>query len=126
MRKVTDFSELVGQTITSVKGGVGDDEIMLSTNNGTKYRLYHGQDCCESVTVEDICGNIDDIIDSPVLSAEESSSDVNPEGVQIPEYQDSFTWTFYKIATQKGGITIRWYGESNGYYSESVDFEEVE
>ena len=72
----------------------------------------------------DIVGDRGDIIGVPVLLAEEvkHEQDDNPQGVEIPDYQDSFTWTFYKLATIKGSITIRWYGESNGYYSESVEF----
>jgi hypothetical protein len=72
----------------------------------------------------DIAGDLNDLIGNPLLMAEEitNEQDVNPEGVKIPEYQDSFTWTFYKLATRKGSVTLSWYGESNGYYNESVSF----
>lgn len=124
---VAEFSELVGKTITKFEVDNSDDEIHISTEQGDEFVMFHDQDCCECVTVEDICGDIEDIIGSPVLVAEEvTHQDENPEGVEVPEYQDSFTWTFYKIDTAKGGITIRWYGSSNGYYSERVDFKKKE
>ena len=120
------FDELLWCTLVRIDKS-GDNESMTFTlDNGTQYRLYHDQECCESVSIDDIIGNLDDLIGSPLLMAEEiASANENPEGVPIPEYQDSFTWTFYKLATIKGYVTIRWYGESNGYYSESVDFIEV-
>jgi hypothetical protein len=119
------FSVLVGKTIEAIWGGVGDDSIKFTCTDGTQYRMYHYQDCCECVSVEDIAGDLNDIIGSPILVAEESSSGEDPPGVEPSEYRESFTWTFYKLDTAKGGVTIRWYGSSNGYYSERVDFHEV-
>jgi hypothetical protein len=116
------IQDLIGQTLTEVI--VGTDEIKFISDNGKEYLMYHDQDCCETVSVEDVVGDIQDLIGFPILMAEESTSTENPDGKE-KEYQDSFTWTFYKLATIKGYVNIRWYGESNGYYSESVDFKEL-
>lgn len=119
--KDCNFSELIGKTLSKIEGKVGDDVMLFFTTDGDVYRMFHFKDCCESVTVEDICGDLADLIGTPIVIAEETKSKENPVGVK-PEYQDSFTWTFYHIRTIKGTVTVRWYGSSNGYYSESVDF----
>lgn len=116
---ICEFSELLGKTIT--KFDVSDDEIFIECSDGSNYDMYHSQACCESVYIESVVGDVNDLIGTPILLAEESSSDENPEGVEI-EYQDCFEWTFYKLATIKGYVDIRWYGSSNGYYSTSVSF----
>ena len=118
------ISVLIGKTLSSVEIGHYRDVILFTTTDGERFRMYHPQACCESVRVEDICGDLQDLVGNPILMAEEVSN-VNsmPEGVNAPTPSDSYTWTFYKLATIKGYVTIRWLGESNGYYSESVDFE---
>ena len=116
------FEDLIGKVLSNIENK-DDTELIFTLDNGEKYRLYHEQDCCEGVSIEDIIGDLDDLIGSPILMAEEvTHGNENPEGVPYKGYQDSFTWTFYKLATIKGYVTIRWYGESNGYYSESVYF----
>jgi len=120
---MAELKDLLGKTLTHAEK-VGDDQLVFTTNEGRRYELFHSQDCCESVTIESIVGDLSDLVGEPLLMAEESTSDKNPEGV-TKEYQDSFTWTFYKFATRKGYVDVRWYGESNGYYSESVDFQEI-
>lgn len=120
-----EIKELIGKTLTKCTGSIGDDQICFETTDGKAYRLYHSQDCCEFVTVEDICGELADLVGSPIVQAEESSSNDDPPGVKKDDQDESFTWTFYRISTAKGQVVIRWYGSSNGYYSESVDFDEV-
>jgi len=82
--------------------------------------MYHSQDCCENVYLYDIVGDLDDLIGSPILKATAESNSDDIEGTQTSD--DSHTWTFYHFATMKGYVTLRWLGESNGYYSEGVDF----
>ena len=123
------FKELEGKILTKIDGTIGGSEMIFETNTGEVYKLYHEQDCCETVDINDIIGDLDDIIGSPILMAEEVSNNIDPEGYKplYPnDYRDSFTWTFYKLATIRGYVTIRWYGTSNGYYSESVDFVRIQ
>lgn len=122
------FATLVGETLTDIRGlDLGGDEVTFTTASGRVFRMYHSQDCCESVSLVDIAGEVTDLIGSPILKADESSnSDTDEEYNKRVEYppSDSWTWTFYHLATVKGYVTLRWLGESNGYYSESVDFVE--
>ena len=67
--------------------------------------------------LHDCDGSVEDLIGSTILSAEEIDGDC-----AAPEHAESYTWTFYRIETDKGGLWMRWLGESNGYYSEGVDF----
>lgn len=119
---MAQFSDLVGKTITQITGTQGDEELRFFTSDGKEYLMYHSQDCCESVSLEDVAGNLSDLLDSPILQADEES---NNDPIEGRECSESFTWTFYRIATAKGLVVLRWLGESNGYYSESVDFTEV-
>jgi hypothetical protein len=117
------FAELVGQTLSMTSGSVGDDELRLFLTDGRVARLYHDQDCCEHVAIEDIAGDLYDLIGEPILTAEESTSDEFDGRKSNADECDSCTWTFYRIGTIKGSVVIRWLGRSNGYYSERVDFE---
>lgn len=119
---MNDLKELIGKTMLSVKNN-DNYEIVFTADDCKRWKLYHDQDCCESVQVEDVCGDLADLIGSPIVEAEEVTGDTaQPDGWRPGEYCESFTWTFYKFRTAKGSVTIRWLGESNGYYSESVNF----
>lgn len=113
-----NIEDLLGKTLNYVDVNEAKDEIRFITDTGETYLMYHEQDCCECVVIEDIIGEIEDLIGSPITMSEE----VSEVGEPMDDYDESYTWTFYKLATNKGYVTIRWYGTSNGYYSESVNF----
>lgn len=103
---------------------VNDDELHMQFSDGTSCKWYHKQDCCESVSINDIIGDLQGLVDLPLLVAEERSS----EGEYPPDlgYEpESCTWTFYTFRNVSVSVDVRWFGESNGYYSESVDFQYV-
>jgi hypothetical protein len=133
---MAEIKDLLGKTLTKISKT--NDEIFFVCNDGSIYKMYHERDCCESVEIEDINGELEDLIGSPILLADEVSNEgfINAfnakfkavEGSDFKKDEegnyepDSCTWTFYKFATIKGYVDIRWFGQSNGYYSESVDF----
>ena len=121
-----DFSILKGQIITSIEDlEYGSSRVIFETSEGRRFEMKHSQDCCERVSIEDVCGDINDLLNSPILLAEKETSDEDPIDVNKEYHDDLYCWTFYKLSTFKGDVTIRWYGESNGYYSVGVDFEEI-
>jgi hypothetical protein len=119
MTKVVHISVLLNKTITKILNNV--DVLSFFCSDGSFYQMRHDQSCCEDVTIDDICGELDCLIGSPILVAEESTNRDIPKN----KGDESFTWTFYKLATFKGYVDIRWYGRSNGYYSEAVNFIEI-
>ena len=117
---VKSFEDLQGRILCKVLK-LDDYELRFHLTEDHYVRMYHMQDCCESVYIEDIVGDLDDLVGTPLLLVEEVS---NYEG-ESKEYSESETWTYYRFRTIKGSVDIRWYGESNGYYSESVDIKIV-
>lgn len=123
MREYCDVSELLGKILVGIDCRY-DRELIFKTSEGETFRMFHDQDCCETVYLQDIEGELQDLVGSEILLAEEISGDT-PADFKFEYQPDSYTWTFYKFATNKGHVTLRWLGESNGYYSESVTFEKV-
>lgn len=119
------FENLKGLTLSSVNGMEVDSEcITFKTECGREFRLHHSQDCCESVSVESVVGDVADLIGAELLIAEEVEGETPSDFDK--SVHESFTWTFYKLATRKGYVDLRWFGESNGYYCETASFDEIE
>ena len=113
-KDVMGFNAMQGRTLYKI--AQHDDEIFFYFTEQNYLRMYHQQNCCEDVHVESVVGDLNDLIGEPLLLVEEV--------VQAdPNASESGTWTFYKFATRKGYVDIRWVGSSNGYYSEGVDLD---
>ena len=112
------FNWIIGKTFTEVKqvNNYGD-ELHFVSDEGT-FVFYHDQNCCESVGIEEVHGDLNDLVGAPLLVAEERTE----TGETADAWADSQTWTFYEFRTIKGSVTVRWLGTSNGYYSERVDY----
>jgi len=110
-----NIESIIGKTMFWAER-VSDEKIALFCEDGHIYEMLHEQDCCETVCIEDVDGDLEDLVGAEILLAEERTNEYEGN-----EYE-SATWTFYTMATIKGFVTVRWFGESNGYYSEKASF----
>jgi hypothetical protein len=112
----------MGKTIADIQGLKKDSDcVQIHFTDGSYLSMYHEQECCESVTLEDFDNDAQSLIGGDIIRIEECISNANDEEFNsLNDYDDSYTWTFYTIITSKGTMKLRWYGTSNGYYSESV------
>ena len=111
------MAQMLGKTFVKVTGSVDGDEMLFETATGEQFMFAHQQDCCETVRINDIVGDLQDLVGEPLLISEEVKGATEPD----EEHYESYSYTFYKFATRKGYVDVRWLGESNGYYSEGVD-----
>lgn len=109
------MADMVGKVFTSVRN---ENTELVFENATERFVFFHQQDCCEHVSIEDVCGELQDLVGEPLLMAEEVEGQT-PVDFDEAEHE-SVSWTFYKFATRKGYVDVRWLGESNGYYSEGV------
>jgi hypothetical protein len=112
------IEDLKGITLLNIELEREPDQLMFYSECGRRWRMWHCQDCCENVVLQDIIGELSDLVGAPILVAEERVNGSETEWGHE-------TWTFSELATIKGSVTLRWLGESNGYYSEAVDFEQL-
>jgi hypothetical protein len=120
------MNEVVGKVLKSVD--VTNDEIVFKFTDGTVYLMSHHQDCCETVSLEDIDGDIQSLVGEKIEVFECVTNSDKPKhqyDITVIFTVESYTWTFYKIRTNKDSVTLRWYGSSNGYYSEGVSFDRL-
>lgn len=108
-----NIEQIKGMTITAVVYKESGESLLIHLNTHVLEMLHH-QDCCESVYLADVVGSFEDLIGYPLLEVSESIVDTKSE-----DY--SSTASYYNFKTIKASIQLRWVGESNGYYSETVD-----
>lgn len=117
-----EVESLIGEVLTHVDTDEKNSQIMLTTESGKIIKIFHDQDCCETVSIEDTEGDWHNLVGKVIVEATHESV---KEGDPPPEYPDSWTRTTLKFRVSNATLISRWIGESNGYYSESVDIENI-
>lgn len=104
-----NFTEEDGEYIINLLG--------IKTDKGNMF-FYYWEDVGNNVHLEDGFEDLRKMIGEQILKAEVV---INREDEPLDEWDESHTWTYYKISSLNYDCTLRFYGSSNGCYSESVN-----
>ncbi len=121
MENITE-KDLFMRVIKSIEGlEEGSNKVVITFIDGSSIIQMHDRDCCEVVEVKQVDNDPTKFIGAVVYKLDEKV--LSNEGIlgYSEESFDSLTATFYTLKTSKGYLDWHWYGESNGYYSETVD-----
>lgn len=122
LTRSANFFELIGKTITKITNE-GDS---IETADGKRYQIIHHQDCCESVSHQRTSGNPQDLIGKVITLAEDDTTSTDPAWYKSENtYRDSYTWSIFILQAQDTRVEFYYLGESNGYYGETMSFEEI-
>jgi len=113
------IKEIQGQVFDSI---IVDGNTIIFKNDFKTVEFHHEKDCCEDVYLESVDGDIS-LLENKVILAAEKVTNKSP----APDGRESYygEWTFYKFRTVSDSVTVRWFGESNGYYSTEVTLKET-
>jgi len=91
------------------------DYIIRFSTDTEYFVMFADKDCCFQLMLEDWKDeDFNALIGVPILYSEIVKSAMEKdEG-------SAHYWTFYKLRTKKGYVTLRWSGSDNGYYSSVV------
>ncbi|MDL2250486.1 hypothetical protein LJC51_07535 [Lachnospiraceae bacterium OttesenSCG-928-J05] len=113
------YEELLASPVIKVECQAFDYELHFYLENGKHYKFFHDPVSDESALITDITGNLDDLRGQLIIAELVDNYD------EMDSYGDIFEWTFYKFATAKGYVTVRWEGHGTTWYSTSVELVEV-
>ena len=71
--ETVSLDDLIGKTLVSITERVSrrvDDEIVFVATTGEKWRMWYQPDCCATAWIEDINGDLKDLVNSPIVMAE--------------------------------------------------------
>ena len=128
-----EIKDLVGMVFDSYEIAIKDNEsltinvcdlygdIFIKLLGKTNVAFYHDSECCEQVWLEDVCGDMQDLLGTPILKAYvtimRKDEPMEEEDSELDEVDD---WIFYHLSTIKGSVTLRFNTSSNGFYSTDV------
>lgn len=122
---IAERKDLKLKQIVRIDGlSIGSQLMAITLDDGTTITMYHPQECCEHVRIDDTGdATAEDLVGGLLVEFYETSS---PNGDEEEESESDSgwgmvqQWTYYNIRTTKGDCNLRWLGESNGYYSTGV------
>lgn len=134
MKNKTNFFDMIGCKIESVKVDKNKETTTFCFEDEKRVaRFYHEQDCCEEVyiyqtNIDESCHgktivSIVELIGDEYATKNEQQTVIHDKEKHKTVPYECETWTRYEIELDDGSkMFMLWHGVSNGYYSESVNF----